>query len=149
MKTQEFIRGLRQAGDRSVVFMDEGGKPIHAGYHLTEIKAAKFETVDCGGQKNHWNETIMQLWVPAEEPGDEFMSARKFLSIYDKVSGMIDVDPSAEVRVEYGDENFFPSNYHVDVVEEVADSIRVRLRPPQTTCKARDRRTEAGVSCCT
>jgi hypothetical protein len=33
----------------------------HRGYHLTELKAASFETVDCGGQTNRWQETIVQL----------------------------------------------------------------------------------------
>jgi Family of unknown function (DUF6428) len=69
------------------------------------------------------------------------------LSIYEKVSSMIDVDLAAEVRFEYGDENFFPSNYHVDSVREEIDALRVELRPAQTTCKARDRRA-AGATCC-
>src|SRR5438876_481217 len=56
-------------------------------------------------------------------------------------------DPRAEVRLEYGDENFFPSNYHVESITEATDAVRVELRPPQTTCKARDRRA-AGASCC-
>lgn len=60
---------------------------------------------------------------------------------------MIDVDPAAEVRFEYGDENFFPSNYHVESIDEINGALRVELRPPQMTCKARDRRT-AGASCC-
>jgi hypothetical protein len=39
------------------------GATIHGGYHLTELKAASFDTVDCGRAKNQWNETIVQLWV--------------------------------------------------------------------------------------
>jgi hypothetical protein len=89
----------------------------------------------------------VQLWVPEDEESDEFMTADKFLSIYDRVSGMIALDPEAEIRFEYGDENFSPSNYHVVQVTKDADTIRVELRPPQATCKARDRRTE-GASCC-
>lgn len=53
---------------------------------------------------------------------------------------MIDVDPTAEVRFEYNDENFFPSNYHVESIEEGDDALRVELRPPPMTGKARDRR---------
>ena len=75
------------------------------------------------------------------------MTAGKFLSIYDKVSRMIEVDPAAEVRFEYGDENFFPSNYHVESIADELDALRVKLNPPQTTCKARDRRA-AGATCC-
>ena len=147
MTTNDFIARLRCAPDKPLLFVNAGGDTIHAGYHLTEIKAAKFETVDCGREKNRWNETIMQLWVPANEISEQFMTAGKFLSIYEKVSCMIDVDFAAEVWFEYGDENFFPSNYHVDSVIEQADTLRVELRPPQTTCKARDRRA-AGASCC-
>ena len=75
------------------------------------------------------------------------MTAGKFLSIYERVSCMIDVHHAAEVRFEYGDEKFFPSNYHVDSVIEENDALRVELRPAQTTCKARERRA-AGASCC-
>jgi len=130
-----------------VVFVDENDTTIHRGYHLTELKAATFDTVDCGGQKNRWNETIVQLWVPEHEKSDEFMTATKFLSIYDRVSGMIALDPEAEIRFEYGDDNFSPSNYHVAKLTKIADTIRVELRPPEATCKARDRRME-GASCC-
>jgi hypothetical protein len=146
--TQDFIAQLRHAPDKPLVFVNAEGATIHAGYHLTEIKAAKFDTVDCGGEKNRWNETVMQLWVPANEISEQFMTAQKFLSIYEKVSRLIDVDSTAEVRFEYGDENFFPSNYHVDSVMEEIDTLRVELRPPQATCKARDRRAAGGICCC-
>jgi hypothetical protein len=145
--TDDFINRLRRAPEKPLLFVNAEGDTIHAGYHLTEIKAAKFDTVDCGGEKNRWTETIMQLWVPAGETSEQFLAAEKFLSIYEKVSSMIDVDPAAEVRFEYGDGNFFPSNYHVESVMDQADALLVELRPPQTTCKARDRRA-AEASCC-
>ena len=147
MKTRAFIERMRRARGKQVVFLDENDTMIQREYHLTELKAATFDTVDCGGQKNRWNETIVQLWVPENEESDEFMTADKFLSIYDRVGGMIALDPEAEIRFEYGDENFSPSNYHVAKVMEIADTIRVELRPPQATCKARDRRG-AGGRCC-
>ena len=106
MKTRELIEQLRGARGKQVVFVDENDMTIHGGYHLTELKAATFDTVDCGGQKNRWNETIVQLWVPENEESDEFMTADKFLSIYDRVSGMIALDPEAEIRFEYGTRTF-------------------------------------------
>jgi hypothetical protein len=147
MKTREFIEQLRGSRSKQILFVDENDTTIHGGYHLTELKAATFDTVDCDGEKNRWHETIVQLWVPENEESDEFMTANKFLSIYDRVSGMIALDPEAEIRFEYGDENFAPSNYHVAKVTKISDTIRVELRSPQATCKARDRRTE-GASCC-
>src|SRR5438270_14014896 len=128
MTTKDFIARLRRTPEQALVFVNSDGETIHAGYHLTEIKAAKFDTIDCGGKKNRWNETIMQLWVPEDErsasqgakftaggrerlarrsreTGDsvlvkteeEFIAVRKFLSIYDKVNPMIDIDPRAVV----------------------------------------------------
>jgi len=153
MKTNEFIAELRVAPENRLLFVDQRDNPIHAGYHLTELKAASLQTVDCGGERNHWQETIVQLWVPPEAD-DDYMTAAKFLQIFDKVRGMIPLDLTAEIRVEYGDENFFPSTYHVRSVTHDQHATRVLLVPPETTCKARDRRAcgagdHGRQACCT
>jgi hypothetical protein len=147
MTTKEFIRSLREAPDHRLIFENEAGDAVRAGYHLTEIKAAQFDTVDCGGQTNQWHETIVQLWVPAGID-DEYMTAGKFLRIFDKVTSMIPLQLEAEIRLEYGDENFFPSLYHVEAVSREQGETRVLLRPPATTCKARDRRLKEAGTCC-
>jgi hypothetical protein len=151
MRTDDFLAELRAAPDNPLLFVDQDGKPIHAGYHLTELKAASFQTVDCGGQLNNWRETIVQLWVPPE-PDNGYMTTAKFLRIFDKVRGMIPLDLNAEIRVEYGDENFFPSTYHVRSIRRDHGATRVLLVPPASTCKARDRRVIAArpdsEACC-
>lgn len=151
MTTQEFIAALRKTPDHQLLFENEAGDSVHAGYHLTEIKTAHFDTVDCGGQTNRWDETIVQLWVPANADDDDgYMTASKFLRIFDRVTAMIPLKLEAEVRVEYGDENFFPSLYHVESVTSADGATRVLLAPPATTCKARDRRLMEAESaaCC-
>ena len=148
MNTREFIEKLRVAQSKRLIFTNSDGDTIHTGYHLTEIKAARFDTVDCGGQVNRWPETIFQLWVP-ESADDEYMNADKFLRIYEKVSASIPVDENAEVRIEYGDENFFPSLYGINSISADKDALRVLLQPPATTCKARDRaRSGDAQRCC-
>jgi hypothetical protein len=153
MTTNEFISALRAGPDNELMFINLDGHVVHSGYHLTELKAASFETVDCGGQTNRWRETIVQLWVPAN-PDDDYMTAAKFLNIFGKVHGMIPLDVNADVRVEYGDENFFPSAYYIRSVTSDETTTRVLLEPPRTTCKARDRRTATAElssqdnSCC-
>ena len=151
MTTQEFIAVLRGTPDHQLIFENETGNTVSPGYHLTEIKAAHFDTVDCGGQTNRWNETIVQLWVPAgADEDDGYMTAGKFLRIFDKVTAMIPLNLEAEVRIEYGDENIFPSLYHVESVTSGDGATRVLLAPPATTCKGRDRRlaeAHAGACC--
>ena len=151
MKTNEFISTLRARPDHQLIFVDPDGRTVRSGYHLTELKAASFETVDCGGQTNRWQETIVQLWVPSHA-ANEYMTAAKFLKIFEKVRGMIPLNLGTEVRIEYGDENFFPSTYHVRSVTHDRTTTRVLLEPPRATCKARDRRVgtlSATDSCCT
>lgn len=145
MKTNEFISALRTAPENQLIFVDRDGRTVHGGYHLTELKAATFETVDCGGQTNQWQETVVQLWAPAEAE-DDYMTAAKFLKIFDKVRGMIPVNLEAEIRIEYGDENFFPSMYHVKSIGREQRWTRVLLEPPAATCKARDRRAAGARS---
>jgi len=148
MNTKEFIDKLRAAPDKQLIFSNSDGDAVHPGYHLTEIKAAIFDTVDCGGRVNRWPEAIFQLWVP-ENADDQDMKADKFVRIYEKVRGSIPLDESAEVRIEYGDENFFPSLYRVDSISTDQTALRVLLQPPATTCKARDRAIDSSVgSCC-
>jgi hypothetical protein len=142
MKTNEFIAELRAAPENRLLFVDRDGNSIHAGYHLTELKAASLQTVDCGGQRNHWQETIVQPWVPPEAD-DRYMTVAKFLQIFDKVRCMIPLDLGAEIRVEYGGENFFPSRYHAESISRDRETTCVLLVPPEATCKARERRANA------
>jgi uncharacterized protein DUF6428 len=152
MKTNGFISALHVAPQNRLIFVDVSGHVVPSGYHLTELKSASFDTVDCGGQVNRWQETIVQLWVPPD-PAEDYMTTAKFLKIFDKVGGMIPLNFDAEVRIEYGDENLFPSIYHVRSVSRDEHATRVLLEPPAPTCKARDRRralqlTMAGDTCC-
>ena len=149
MKTNEFISALRAAPQNQLVFTDMDGQAVPGGYHLTELKATSFDTVDCAGQVNRWQETIVQLWVPPD-PADDYMTAAKFLKIFDQVRGMIPINFDTEIRVEYGDQNFFPSIYHVRSVTGDGNVMRVLLEPPATTCKARDRRAanRQTAGCC-
>ena len=139
MKTGEFISELHRAPINLLIFVDLDGHAVHRGYHLTELKAVSLHTVDCGGQTNQWQETIAQLWVPSD-PDPVYMTVGKFLKIFDKVGGMIPLNLDTEIRIEYGDDNFFPSTYHVDSVAQEQGVTRVSLVPSATTCKARDRR---------
>ncbi len=150
MKTGEFISELRRAPSNQSIFVDLDGHTVHRGYHLTELKATSLQTVDCGGQTNQWQETIAQLWVPSD-PDPDYLTTGKFLKIFDEVGSMIPLNLNAEIRIEYGDENFFPSTYHIQSMVHDRAVTRVSLVPPATTCKARDRGAatlSTSGSCC-
>lgn len=147
MKTIDFLNALRNAPDKELLFVNESGELVHRGYHLTEIKAASYQTVDCGGQSNDWHETILQLWVP-EDADDDYMKADKFIRIFDSVRSKVPLNEDADLRIEYGDENFFPSVYNVASMSSDRQSVRILLQAPETTCKARDRQSSEADACC-
>jgi hypothetical protein len=61
---------------------------------------------------------------------------------------MIPLNLNAGLRIEYGDDNFFPSTYHVRSVMRGETDTRVLLEPPAATCKARERQDCSVEACC-
>jgi Family of unknown function (DUF6428) len=151
MNIQDFLEQLQPQTGKPLTFEYESERLVPAGYHVTEIINASFESMDCGGQANTWRQTIIQLMGPnrldtAKFLTDEFMSVEKFLKIYNQVSSSLPVRPESEVRIEYGNSQQPAIHYHVESLE-IGESVRVRLSPPGVTCKASDRKIEAATCC--
>jgi Family of unknown function (DUF6428) len=147
-----FLDILRAAKpDQQLVFQLDEAPLVTAGYHVTEVKAVTYNTMDCGGVADKWKETVIQLWNPGDEPEREYMTVRKFLAIYDRVAKHIPISYDAELRFEYGDRRRPAASYHVEHLESRGALILVHLRAPVVTCKARDRKKAsiaAETSCC-
>jgi hypothetical protein len=145
-----FLDRLRGAKpDQQVVFQLDQAVLVETGYHVTEVRAVTYSTMDCGGVADQWKETVIQLWNPGDEPEREYMTVKKFLAIYDRVAEHIPVSDNAEVRFEYGDMYRAAASYHVERIESREALILVHLRAPAVTCKARDcraRRPDAAAS---
>jgi Family of unknown function (DUF6428) len=137
--TKDFLASLTDHGAKALVF-DLDGRQIQPGYHVTELKAATFETMDCGGQGNLWHETIVQLMPSPAEQDRGYMSVEKFMGIYNRVSGSVPVRPQAEIRFEYGDDGQPAIQYHVRGIDLETKRLVVRLESTRVTCKANDRR---------
>ncbi len=162
MNTQEFVSSLRAHNDTPVIF-DYGGARVPAGYHVTEVKAVSYQTMDCGGKSDAWTETIVQLWNPdatmpeaippegafwdqegafyGQEASDkkEFMSAKKFLGIFDRAASGVPVTTTSELKLEYGNETMPAINYHVGNISLEEGNLVISLEPPKVQCKARNR----------
>jgi Family of unknown function (DUF6428) len=151
--TRAFLDVLHAARpDQQLVFQLDEAPLVAAGYHVTELKAVTYNTMDCGGVADKWKETVIQLWNPGDEPERDYMTVRKFLAIYERVAEHISVSYDAELRFEYGDKRRSAASYHVERLEPRGTLILVHLRAPVVTCKARDRKraslTAAETSCC-
>lgn len=139
MQVQQFLDLIEANNELPILFEYGSGKVVQGGYHVTEIKNATFDTIDCGNSLHRWREVIIQVWVPEEAKSeDPHMSASKFLKIWDVVDGRLNLFRDAEIRIEFGDESNLTSNYHVDGVATTEDGVVIQMAPPRTMCKPRE-----------
>jgi len=143
MQTTEFLKLINEHPEKLLRFRDHQNTLVHPSYHVSEVKTATFETVDCGGMAHHWKETILQLWLSDDPDAERAMEAGKVTGIIEKVSRQIEVAPDTELRIEYGNEEFPPVVFHIDRVEMETEAVVVSLRPPVLLCKLEER----GGSC--
>jgi len=149
MKLSEFINYLEQSTNKALIF-NVDGLAIPLDYHITEIKDASFKTVDCGGKKDQWRETIVQLWntEDTENPEKEkrAMTTEKALSIINKVNEITPLDYEAAINIEYRKSiNETTAIYAIADLQVVNNTLIVKLGNIPTQCKAIERSQEA---CC-
>ncbi|WP_051964441.1 DUF6428 family protein [Deinococcus misasensis] len=145
LTTSRFLKVLEEKKDLPLVFHLGNGKIVPVGYHVTEIKAVTFETVDCGGQTNTWKDTIVQLWRPETEKDDQHMTAGKFLKIYGQVASRVNISGDAEIKFEYGDDGQPAVHFEVADLRLSDGQLQVHLDWVGVRCKAADRAREAAL----
>lgn len=151
MKTSEFISLLQKYPNKALFFEYRPGTYVRTDYHITEIKNVTYDTVDCGGLQNKWNETHIQLWENEMPEPDHQVDTTKALKIFQVVEKVRPTFQDTEIKFEYGNASFPTAILPVSNVLENGSSLIVQLIPDETTCKAKDRAgspEEAAAACC-
>jgi len=139
MKTNKFIEQLATHSGKELLFQYQDNKLVGANYHITEIKNTTFDTVDCGGTPNYWQETIVQLLEnKAELDRKDYLSTEKALAIFKRVNGIKPLLMEAEIKFEYGNDTFHTSVMVVDNLEVINGQVVVKLAMVHTACKANE-----------
>ena len=155
MKVSEFIEVLEQHKNKELLFSYAQDKLVGANYHLTEVKNVKFDTTDCGGKTNFWEETHFQLWESPTELGKrDYMTTDKILSIVNRVNSIKTIKLDTDLKMEYGNESFSTSVMPVKHIETDQKRVYVNLFAEATRCKANDvcnipLEQEEKEACCT
>lgn len=136
-RAKDFIAQLQPHADKRLVF-EHAGQRIQPGYHVTEIKAASFRSLDCGARPQQWEETIVQLWDVADKPEQGHMSVRKFMGIWRKVDGDVGLNGETEIKFEWGDAATPAVHFVFDALRVEDDAVVVSVEPVRATCKPRD-----------
>lgn len=141
------LAGLAGHGEKTLAIV-YGDREVQSGYHLTEVKAGSFTTLDCGGNPDAWQETVLQVEdIPSE--GKPQMTAAKFVSILSQVDRKVQLDHGARLTIEIGRTGEPMRVFDVaDLsIEDSRAVLTLGIRP--AICKPRHRAAQAGArSCC-
>ena len=139
MKVRQFLEVLESHKGKELIFGYAQDQYVGANYHLTEVKNVQFDTTDCGGKTNFWEETHLQLWESPSELGKrDYMTTDKILSILNRVDGIKPLKAETELKLEYGNAAFATSVMPVNDIEFEVDKVVVSLYAEATRCKAND-----------
>ena len=122
----ELLGCARALAQRPRVFALPDGETVAPGYHVTEVTHASYQSVDCGGQQDAWQQIIVQLKGPSACDAPEHISVSKFLAIYRRVAASVSLAGENELRVEYSDAARAAVLYQVEGLEPDGDTLRVR-----------------------
>jgi hypothetical protein len=139
---------LEAHGDKALVLIYGDGQQVQAGYHVTEVKAGSFVTLDCGGNPDAWRETVLQVEdIPATERSAP-MTVAKFQSILGKVGSRVQLDREARLTWEVSRPGDPMQVYDVAGIEIENDRAIVHFSPRPAICKPRHRAQQAGAPAC-
>lgn len=143
------LAALEPFGDKALI-LEYGGRDVQAGYHVTEVKAGSFVTLDCGANADAWQETILQVEdIPAKE-GASFMQVGKFRSILAQVDRKVRLNGDARLTFEVGTPDVPMQIFDVASLSIDGDAARLQLGPRPAICKPRHRAAAAATAeaCC-
>lgn len=136
--------------DKALVFAYETGSEVRSGYHVTEVKAGSFVTLDCGGNPDAWQETILQVEdIPAKDGGTH-MRVGKFRSILAQVDRKVRLNGDARVTIEISRPDEAMRIYDIAAIDVDGDRAVVQLGERPAICKPRHRAQQeaAAAACC-
>ena len=135
MKTKEFLKLLENNPSKEIIFEYREKEFVPKAFHITEVKSVHVDSVDCGGSSHSYDETVVQLWVPANEQKEKGMEASKALKIFNIVQKKNPLKMDTPISFEWGFGYLPTSTYEVKEYENVNDQIIFKLFVPPTVCR--------------
>ena len=117
--------------DAALIFRTDAGD-ILGGYHITEFKHARVDSIDCGGRTDAWTEAVMQV---LDGNGGAHMTVGKFRKVLGQSLARLPGLGNAELKVEFAPGNDGARLWHLDrpVLDEGA--VIAALTEVRALCK--------------
>lgn len=142
------LAALAPHEDKALVIDYGDGQEVQAGYHVTEVKAGSFVTLDCGSNPDAWQETILQVEDIPPKEGTTFMRVGKFRSILAAVDRKVHLNADARLTFEVSRPHEAMRVYDVAAVDVEDERAVVRLGERPAICKPRHRAAQAQANAC-
>lgn len=138
--------------DSQLVFMFEGQR-IAPGYHITEVKHAQIESIDCGRGSDTWSEVVIQLLDGSPTSAEGYMMTSKYLGIVAAVNDSLHMRSDAKLFFEFAPGNGPMRRLYANTMEHAGEYTVVTLGGPVAVCKPFERMKKSGTgnaagACC-
>lgn len=149
------LKAIFEANPNLPLVFRLGDETINPGYHVTEIKHAVINAMDCGQGTEQWDEIIVQLLDGSALFKGEHMSCAKFTGIVSTAIGSLTVDENTLTYIEFAPNNAALRKLVIDSVKQSESEVVVHLSSPTAMCKPLQRamanqvtKTQSESSCC-
>ncbi|WP_375452179.1 DUF6428 family protein [uncultured Devosia sp.] len=139
-----------ESHEAKLLVIDYADRRIQPGYHVTEVKAGSFVTLDCGGNPDAWQETVLQVEDIAASEGRTFMTVAKFCGILVLVDRKVRLNGDARLTFEVSRPGEPMQVFDVADVAIENETAVLRLAARPAICKPRHRAEQeaAAPACC-
>lgn len=146
------VLAILSGHDDRPLIIDYADRRIQPGYHVTEVKAGSFVTLDCGGQPDAWQETVLQVEdIPAKHE-QTFMTVGKFRGILAQVDRKVRLHADARLTFEVSRPGQAMQVFDVAGIALENDTAVLTLGARPAICKPRHRAAQQAardaVACC-
>lgn len=117
--------------DAPLVFQTEAG-PIQGGYHVTEWRQNRIDSIDCGARMASWTEAILQL---LDGSGGRHMTVGRFVTILGQSIRHIDGLADSPIQVEFAPGNAGLRLYRPELPLQGDEVVTLRLSENAALCK--------------
>jgi len=125
-----------------------GGRQAQPGYHVTEVKAGSFTTLDCGGNPDAWQETVLQVEDTASTDERQMMTAGRFRAILAQVDTKLRLNHDARLTIEIGRPGEAMRVFDVADLSIEDGSATLTLGARAAICKPRHRAAQNKTARC-
>lgn len=136
MTLLDLLEYAKAQPETAPVHFTANGKGINAGFHITELKHAKINSIDCGGNEDQFDEVTLQL---LDGYGGLAMSSGKLAKILAHSLKAIPALENKDLRVEFAPENNGLHIYHMEDVTVVNERLTIALTNGAAVCKPAQR----------